>query len=96
MDGLAGMVKSGSAADVDVQVDHGGVVRRSGRRRGQRAACDDQHRHGQFTFLHTQTPVATSTIPDTATIRATIRRRRGRIQSCNCTMTAWVLVGVAK
>ena len=90
------MVKSGSAADVDVQVDHGGVVRRQVDGEVSEPACVDQHRHGQFTFLHTQTPVATSTIPDTATITATIRRRRVRIQSCNCTMTAWVLVGVAK
>jgi hypothetical protein len=89
------MVKSGSAADVDVQVDHGGVVRRQvDGEVSERLVSTSTGTVSSPSY--TQTPVANSTIPDTATITATIRRRRGRIQSCNCTMTAWVLVGVAK
>jgi len=41
-------------------------------------------------------PVATSMTPIKASMAVVIHRRRARTQLCSCSITAWVLVGVAK
>jgi hypothetical protein len=41
-------------------------------------------------------PVVTSMTPIKASMAVVIHRRRARTQLCSCSITAWVLVGVAK